>query len=127
MTPLHEFLRFWERACDRRDLPKLVAEVAVPEGAQSPAARMGREVLLACALGPHEADAVLSEIALLTLTDDGAETWRLRRLSGQQAAFITGGRLSAHFARSFVLATAVVPASPTKSRRARADAADDRA
>jgi hypothetical protein len=102
---LSEFLGLWEQACDRKQLPKLLAEVLISEGSQTQAARLGREHLFACALGPWEADDVLSEIALLTITDDGDETWRLRRLSGQQAASIAGGRLSAHFARSFIHAT----------------------
>ena len=105
MTQLPEFLWLWEQACDRKQLPKLLAEVLVPEGLQTQAARLGREHLFACALGPWEADDVLSEIALLTLSDDGSETWLLRRLSGQQAAIISGGHLSAHFARSFIQAT----------------------
>lgn len=119
MTPMHEFLRYWESACERKDLPKLVAEVFVPEAAQSQAARHGREFLLACALGPWEADDVISEMALLTLTDDGDETWRLRRLSGAQAAQVAGGRLSAHFAKSFILATWVRASTTTRPRRPR--------
>lgn len=119
MTPMHEFLRLWEPACERKGLTKLVAEVVVADAAQSQAARLGREFLLACALDPWEADEVLSEMALLTMTDDGGETWRLRRLSGPQAVTVAGGRLSAHFARSFVLATWVRPPSSTRRRTPR--------
>ena len=122
MTPLHEFLRLWERACERKQLPKLLAEVIVPEGLQTQAARLGREHLLACALDPGEADDVLSEIALLTITDGGEETWHLRRLSGQQAAARTGGHLSAHFAKSFVHATWKSTPAPRSSRRSSAGA-----
>jgi hypothetical protein len=116
---MHELLRHWESACERKDLPKLIAEVFVPEPMQSQAAKFGREFLLACALGPWEADEVLSEIALLTITDDGEDTWQLRRLSGQQAAVITGGHLSAHFAKSFIQATWLRSSTPSKPKRSR--------
>lgn len=117
MTPMYEFLRFWEPACERKELPKLVAEVFVPEASQSQAARLGREFLLACALGPWETDDVLSEIALLTVTDDGDPTWQLTRLTGAQAARLAGGRLSAHFAKSFILATWVRPTASPRTKR----------
>lgn len=119
MSPMDELLRHWESACARKDLTKLIAEVLVPESMQSQAARYGREFLLACALGPWETDEVLSEIALLTVTDDGEETWHLRRLSGQQAAVITGGHLSAHFAKSFIHATWLRSPGLLKPKRAR--------
>ncbi len=119
MTPMHELLRHWESACDRKDLTKLIAEVLVPEPMQSQAAEFGRQFLLACALGPWETDEVLSEIALLTSTDDGEDTWQLRRLSGQQAAAITGGHLTAHFAKSFIQATWLKSPTPSKQRRSR--------
>ncbi|WP_375407258.1 hypothetical protein [uncultured Amnibacterium sp.] len=117
MTLLYEFLRYWEPACERKDLPKLLAEVAVADGVQSQAARVGREFLLACALGPWETDDVLSEIALLTVADSGDETWQLRRLSGPQAAVVAGGRLSAHFAKSFILATWIRQPPRTRQQR----------
>lgn len=127
MSVLHSFLRSWAEACERRDLPKLLAEVAVPDELRSQPMRLGREFLFACALGPWEADDVLSEITLLTLDDDGAEVWRLRRLSGPQAASLTDGRLSAHYARSFVLATCARPVTATtgsRTRRPRAASTD---
>lgn len=126
MTPMHEFLRYWESACERKDLPKLVAEVVVSEAVRSQAARLGRELLLACALDPWEADDVLSEIALLTMSDEGDATWRLRRLSGAEAAVIAGGHLSAHFATSFLLATRIRSPSSAKPRRSRSSSADAR-
>ena len=119
MAPMDELLRYWNAACERRDLTKLIAEVLVPDSMQSQSARFGREFLLACALGPREADEVLSEIALLTLTDDGEETWQLHRLSGQQAAALTGGHLTAHFAKSFIHATWLRSPPPLNRRRSR--------
>ena len=119
MAPMDELLLYWHGACERKDLTKMVAEVVVPDPMQSQAARFGREFLLACALGPRETDEVLSEIALLTVADDGEDTWRLKRLSGQQAAAITGGHLTAHFAKSFILATWLRSPAAMKPKRAR--------
>lgn len=102
----------------------LLDEVAVTDAATSPAARSGREALFACALDPWEADDVLSEIPLLTVNDDGEATWRLQRLSGQQASVAAGGRLSAQDARSFVLATSL-PNPSARARRGRGGTVTD--
>ena len=67
---------------------------------------------------------MLSEVALLMVTDDGDETWRLRRLSGSQAAQDAGGHLSAHFAKSFILATWVRPLAPARPKGTRSVVAD---
>lgn len=124
MSPMHHFARSWESACASRGLTKFFAEVPVPEGLQSPAARAGREFLLACALGPWDLDEVLSEIALLTVDDAGRATWEFQRRSGQQASAAVGGGLTAHFAKSFFRATRVRAA--VEVRRARPAAADER-
>ncbi len=117
MSPMQQFVRSWGAACEARGLTRFFAEVPVPDGLQSSAARSRREFLLASALGPGELDEVLSEVVLLTLDDAGRPTWELRRLSGQQAADAVGGGLTAHFARSFFRATRTRAAAETRSRR----------
>lgn len=115
MRVIDLFLRHWERACDRKSLPKLIAEVAIREAEQSSAARSDREFLLACGLDAREADGVISEISLLTLNSDGDACWSLRRLSGVQARAASGQRLTTHFAKSYILAT--FTKQPPKRRR----------
>ena len=102
------FTAFWDAACAGRGLTMFVVEIPVPESAQSPAARAGREFLAACALSPAELDDVLSEIALLTLDDAGDPVWQLQQLGPRTAAVAAGGAWSTvHAAKSFFLARSV--------------------
>jgi hypothetical protein len=102
------FTSYWDAACSSRGLTMLVAEIAIPETAQSPAARSGREFLAATALTPAELDEVLSEIALLSMDDAGEPRWQVQQLGPRTAAAVAGGSWSTvHAARSFFLARAV--------------------
>ena len=102
------FTPYWDRACASRGLTLFVAEIPVPESAQSPAARAGREFLAAAALTPGELDGVLSEIALLSMDDAGEPTWQVQQLGPRTAAAVAGGSWSTvHGARSFFLARSV--------------------
>ncbi len=74
------FTAYWDAACSSRGFTMLVAEIAIPETAQSPAARSGREFLAATALMPAELDEVLSEIALLSMDDAGEPRWQVQQL-----------------------------------------------
>ena len=102
------FTSYWDAACSSRGLTMLVAEIALPEATQSPAARSGREFLAATALTPRELDEVLSEIALLSMDDAGEPTWQVQQLGPRTAAAVAGGAwATVHAARSFFLARAV--------------------
>ena len=104
------FTSAWDAACASRGLTRFVAEIPVSEPARSSAAGPEPRFLAATALTPRELDGVLSEIALLSVGDDGEPAWQLQQLGPRTAAVVAGDAWSTvHGASSFFLARAARP------------------